>query len=341
MVESLDKVSIIIPVYNTQKEYLKECIESIVLQTYKNIEIFLIDDGSCVEIAEYLNTFQERYNIVRVVHKRNEGVAIARNTGLEMASGDWIMFVDSDDIIPRESVEKLMKKNTSDIILGKTCFQWYDSRKIGDNEFDSLIKETDVNKLKRMLIRNILLCKCESSSTTAIWSKIYSKKFLVENHIKFEKDLSLGEDAIFNLNAYSAAKDITFIDNVVYEYRINQDSVTQKYSPKISKDVDNLVMVLDEKIKDSIVREYQSEYNAFIINQINYACIKAIFHSNSTLNHNEKMEWLKNIVNEKKYYDSIRNVDLRLVSSRKKALVMLLRSRAFGFIPLIYKVRMK
>ena len=332
----VDCVSIIVPVYNTKKEYVSECLESLINQTYKNLEILLIDDGSLTETADFLDMYSKKYDNIRVIHKKNEGVSIARNVGLDNALGKWIMFVDADDILPLDSLEKMIVEDSADVILGKICFNWNGSREVGDEQYDIISKETDVKNIKQELIKSVLLMKSKTSSVGAIGAKVYRKKFLEDNNIRFEKYIKLGEDIMFNIRAYLNASNILISKDVVYEYRINSESVTQKYSDKVPIMVDDLVKALDANLKETLQVNYKREYDAFIIYQINYMFIKSIFHKETILKHNEQIACVQKILNDSKYNESINNVELNLLSSRKKALVILLRTRLYFLLRLLY-----
>lgn len=332
----VDCVSIIVPVYNTKKEYLSKCIESLTNQAYENLEILLIDDGSLSETADFLDDYQKRYDNIRVIHKKNEGVSIARNVGLDNALGKWIMFVDADDILPVDSVKKIVLDDSADVILGKVCFNWNGSREVGDEQYDMITQETNVKNIKQELIKSILLMESRTSSMGAVWGKVYKKKFLEDNNIRFAKYIKLGEDIMFNIRAYLNASNILISKDVVYEYRINSESVTQKYSDKVPIMVDDLVKALDANLKETLQVNYKREYDAFIIYQINYMFIKSIFHKETILKHNEQIACVQKILNDSKYNESINNVELNLLSSRKKALVILLRTRLYFLLRFLY-----
>ena len=117
----MDKVSVIIPVYNVNTDYFDICIESLVKQTYDNYEIIIVDDGSNDLVAKKCDFYSQKYDMVNVYHKKNEGVSVARNFGMRKAKGKWIMFVDSDDWIEPETCQKLAdgisKNRNVDIVI--------------------------------------------------------------------------------------------------------------------------------------------------------------------------------------------------------------------------------
>ena len=116
----MDKVSVIIPVYNTPKEFLDECVNSVLKQTYKEYEIVIVDDGSKEETVSFCDEIALRDERIKIIHKNNEGVAVARNVGIDNATGKWIMFVDSDDYLKENAIECLINEsNDADIVISR------------------------------------------------------------------------------------------------------------------------------------------------------------------------------------------------------------------------------
>jgi glycosyltransferase involved in cell wall biosynthesis len=144
-----DLVSIIVPVYNTAY-YLPKCIKSMLNQTYHNIEIILVDDGSTDKSATICDKYAKRDKRIRVIHKKNGGVSSARNTGIENATGRYIMFVDSDDWLPLNAVESLHKAilfNDGDFCTGRVKFIAAFHHSIHGNSSNSFVDIHDKNKL--------------------------------------------------------------------------------------------------------------------------------------------------------------------------------------------------
>ena len=160
----LEKISVIVPVYKVEK-YLKRCVESIVQQTYQNIEIILVDDGSPDRCPEMCDEYARRDARIKVIHKSNGGLSDARNAGLNIASGDYISFVDSDDWIEEDFIEilyKNMKKENADIsIIGYTLI-WESGRKkrfTSDDEYYVFDKEDAVRELLKQQKFQCMVCQ--------------------------------------------------------------------------------------------------------------------------------------------------------------------------------------
>ena len=125
--EYLDEISVIIPIYNVEK-YLEKCIDSVLAQTYRNIEIILVDDGSTDKCADICDSYLKKDSRVKVIHKVNGGLSSARNAGLDIAEGDFISFVDSDDFIEKEMLEKLYEAlMEADADMAVCNFRWIDT----------------------------------------------------------------------------------------------------------------------------------------------------------------------------------------------------------------------
>lgn len=206
------KVSVIIPVYNVEN-YIEECVESVINQTLKEIEIIIVNDGtkdnSIKKIEKYLSNPR-----VILINKENGGVSSARNTGLKIARGEYISFIDSDDFIEPTMLEKLYNEGEGmDIVFSNFArIDEFGNIEIEKNNFENLeIKEGSY-------FYNIEL--------GYIWNKIYNHKFLKEYNIKFKENM-LMEDLLFSLKVFSIAKKVKYLDKVYYYYRvgINESAV--------------------------------------------------------------------------------------------------------------------
>ena len=201
-------ISVVIPIYNVQ-DYLPECLDSVINQSYKNLEIICIDDGSPDNSGKIADEYAEKDKRIKVIHRKNGGLGSARNTGIEFSTGDYIAFLDSDDFISKDFYKNLMSACDNDDIVMTTNIVHYYSK----NKQAVKIKKY---KNKKELILDSGVC----------WNKIYRREFLINNDIKFFPKTNLIEDNYFSVKVYLLAKSIKIIDNSVYYYRINPNSVT-------------------------------------------------------------------------------------------------------------------
>lgn len=221
------KVTIIIPVYNV-KEYLKECIDSII--SLKGIEIIIIDDGSNDGSEQICNYYQENKKNVKVIHKKNEGPAVARNIGLRMATGKYIAFLDSDDKVKTQELQKVInnickKQDEEDVLLGEkfTIIFPRKTTKEVESKMNLLHADRGTNILEKFLPNSML-------SMNYVWLNMYSRKFIIENNIFFDEDVHLGEDTDWLIKVILKANRVNVIENSYYIYRGNRRGsiVTEK-----------------------------------------------------------------------------------------------------------------
>lgn len=251
--EATEKISIIIPVYNVEKE-LNRCIRSVIEQTYKNIEIILVDDGSPDKSSQMCDDYALIDNRIEVIHKKNGGLSDARNTGLKYATGKYIMYVDSDDYLELYACEKLMSlmKDGVDFVVG-SC------KKIKGNkttiERRSKIKPGKVYDAKNFYLKSIK----KNELYPYAWINLYRKKFLVDNGLYYKKGY-LFEDTLLLPDIIMKAKKIIYLDDPFYNYVLRDDSITGGNNKKYKQEM--IVKVYSEwkrkieDIKDKKLRRY-------------------------------------------------------------------------------------
>ena len=234
------KVSIIVPVYNAE-DTIEKCVKSILNQTYKDIELLIINDGSKDKSLKILNNLSKKDNRIVVIDKQNEGVSKTRNLGIEKSSGDYIMFIDNDDYIEKDYIESFIKiAEDNDIVVGGY-------KRIDENNkemYHQTLKNTEWSKY-------IVL---------APWAKLYRRDFLINNNIQF-LDYEIGEDVYFNLIAYSKTNKIKIIDNTKYIWFYNSKSVSNTKQKSINKNIDILVLI-NNLLKE--VKAKDKYFNYFI-----------------------------------------------------------------------------
>lgn len=215
------KVSIVVPIYNVEK-YLDECVRSLINQTYKNIEIILVDDGSKDSSGAIADNLAKEDSRIRVIHKDNGGVSSARNLGIKNATGDYICFVDSDDYLAPEFVEymiRMIQKNDADFCFSKNCF-------ISDTE--EQVKVDKVEKISSARATSLLL---SPYIEVGCWNKMYKTELIKSNNILFSEDLFYGEGLDFICRVAQEAKTIVVCEKKYYYYRKNNlDSATTKFN---------------------------------------------------------------------------------------------------------------
>ncbi len=233
----MDKVSIIIPVYNAEK-YLKQCLESILEQTYTNIEIIIINDGSTDNSKNIIEKYKNEFSEIKIVNQANSGVSNSRNVGINISTGNYIMFVDSDDIIIKDYIEQLMsilKKYGLDVI--KSSFKNFkeDSKKYTDISFyKDQYRNIDKDEINKLFI--------ETTNFNSSCMQIISKKIIDDNNITFEKNIGFAEDFLFTYKVFQVANKIGYVNNNGYVCRENTESNSR--TGQIDKQIKNCLDTL-------------------------------------------------------------------------------------------------
>ena len=207
------KISIIVPVYKIEK-YVRECIDSILVQTYQDWELLLIDDGSPDNSGVICDEYAQKDSRIRVYHKENGGVSSARNLGLEKMTGEWVMFVDADDTIKPNTLDLCINKcidNNLDII------QFSFSRGLNDSFCHS--DQTEPLTSEEYIRADKLLM--------SVWGSLIRSSIIIENNIYFDKTLKLAEDQIMIMDCIRNAQRLQRIPNQLYYYRDNSTGASQ------------------------------------------------------------------------------------------------------------------
>lgn len=224
-------ISVIVPIYNVER-YLKDCLDSIISQTYKNLEIILVDDGSSDKSAQICEQFANKDKRIKLLHKQNGGQSSARNMGLDIANGEFISFVDSDDILHEDYIQKLYdmasKFNAKLSMIGFEPFS-------GDYPSHT---STKFNKNEKVLSAKELLsaiCTGELSFSPCIF--LYARE-IFEN-LRFLEG-RIYEDIYISFDVINMAKNIAYTDEIYYFYRIRQGSTVHSFSQKHLMAVDSV-----------------------------------------------------------------------------------------------------
>ena len=217
------KLSIIIPIYNTGS-YLHKCVKSILLQNLEDFELILVDDGSKDDSGAICDEYAKKDKRIKVIHKENEGVSIARNTGISIAEGEYIGFVDSDDWIEPDMYETLYGLALSkecDIVMCDAVTKYDDM----PDEEDTITGLSDGELLSKKDIHPEILREMAGSA----WRCIYKREMLNNNKITFPQSIPLSEDRMFNILAFGNANRIYYTKTPFYNRYIREGSAVSKY----------------------------------------------------------------------------------------------------------------
>lgn len=277
MAETL--ISIIVPVYNVEK-YLRKCLDSIINQTYSNLEIICVNDGATDSSRSILEEYAAEDKRIKIIDKKNGGLSDARNAGLSCAGGEYLMFVDSDDWLEITACEKsirIAEEQQVDVVM------WPYIREFGQVSLPKNMFEKDMYFDKRDTYEKIyrrffglygeeLAHPENADALVTVWGKLYKSELILKNHIQFvdTRQIATCEDALFNIEVFSYVKTSYFYNCALYHYRKNDSSFTAGYKPDLKKKW----AYLYEKMKDEIDQNKldkifsESLYNRIALNVI-------------------------------------------------------------------------
>lgn len=330
------KISVIIPVYNVQN-YISECIESLINQTFKDIEIILINDGSTDRTGEICRKYSENDNRILLIDKKNEGVSIARNIGLSMAKGEYIAFVDSDDFIDDNMLEIMYDKaieTKADIIR---C----NARILRGSSKNNILKETEVYSklldkvdfIEEIVKKDIVI----GNNAMVVWGNLYKKDVIKLNKLKF-KQICL-EDYLFNMQYFKHVERYCLISNRLYNYRVLNNSLSRTFNVNIFND---LLFVENERqifFKELNILDKENEILAskWFLKYIENIIYIINLYKNK-LSRNEKYEYIYNIVTN---HIVKKNISKLKDKNRMNLLEKLIyRERVFEII-ILYSIKSK
>jgi len=233
-------VSIIVPTYNFGS-YIGKCLNSILNQTYPNVEVIVVNDGSTDDSKDIIDAYVLKDYRVKAIHKRNEGVSVARNVGLDMAKGDYVLFVDGDDYLSIDHVSymlNLVKKNDAEFGVSLNCFTKHGEVQVNNN-VSYCISSNDAVAL---LLSPRVIVGC--------WNKIYSKALLDAHSIRFSKELFYGEGLHFITRVAYMSNCVAIGNRKVYYYRRNNyASATSKFNIEKLQNGEKAIEMIAEEIQ--------------------------------------------------------------------------------------------
>lgn len=312
--EQMLKVSIIVPVYNVAP-YLRQCMDSAVNQTYRNIEIICVDDGSTDGSGEILDEYAAADNRVRVIHRENQGISAARNVGFLLATGEYVMYLDSDDWIDIETCQKAISNILSEPV---DLVMWPYIREFPDHSSPKIIfqdqkffDEAKCRKLQRHMIGllgNELAHPESADALSTVWGKLYRREIIEQNHIRFAELSRIGtyEDGLFNFCYLAYAKSAVYIPDYMSHYRKNT-GMTSKYRSKLALQWKNLFSDMRGYIEKG---GYGSDFEEALNNRISLSIIGLGLNVLALPNRKALAE-IQNILADKEYRAAVKTLPMR------------------------------
>ena len=231
-----EKISVIVPIYNVEK-YLKTCIESIINQTYSNIEIILVDDGSPDNCGKICDDYKEKDKRIKVIHKKNGGLSDARNAGIDIATGEYVVFIDSDDYVAENYIEVLYKMCIDQNVLLAECDykNVEKDNEIAINQDDKIDIYSGIEMCERIYSDEVI-------RTVVVWNKMYKREIF--NNLRFPKG-KINEDEFTTYKIFYNLNQIAITNQKLYYYRYSPNSIMNK---KFNKKRLDLIEAIEERL---------------------------------------------------------------------------------------------
>lgn len=319
-------ISIIIPCYNSENT-IKKCLNSIINQTYKNIEIICINDGSVDNTLNILRKYQSKDSRIKIINNTNNGVSYSRNCGLEIAKGDYVTFIDSDDFIDLNAIINIvdiLKNNSIDVLrynfVVKNSKNFYNN-----NLYDFADCLIDVEENRNILYKKMFTI---NNIPTLCWL-LFIKKDIAKK-VRFDTNISFLEDTIFYYNLFNLIKNIYFLDKKYYNYIIYKKSLTRNVD-RVSKNIENILYVNDLFRKDKKIEKE-------LIVDINTNHLNMIARMLPTVYSYDKRKYkdiYRNISKQEAFINILKYNDLNQIEFKKRIYIFSLKYHLFLLTKLI------
>lgn len=325
-------VSIIVPVYKT-KDYLRQCIESLLSQTYRSVEIILVDDGSPDECPALCDAYASKDKRIRVIHKENGGLSSAREAGIQHAHGDYIMVVDSDDWLEPDTIADCIEvalKNEADCVMFGYVRE-YPSKSIpthlfgSDFAYEVFASEEKIHRRIVGLIGDELQSPQQIDNLSTVCMKLYKTDIAIRGRIVSERIVGTSEDTIFNLYALDGCK-ISYINKCFYHYRkSNAQSITTQHKPDLAEKWDVMYSIMLEYIDGS---GRADEYHTPFLNRVACGMIGlGLNEIGSTESIWKKSQRLRAILDKPLYREAFKQLDTSYCGAKWKLFFLLCKKR--------------
>ncbi len=330
--ERAPSISVIVPIYKVEP-YLRQCLDSIVRQTHQNLEILLIDDGSPDGCGAICDEYAEKDARIRVTHKKNGGVHAAWNDGLQMATGKWVAFVDSDDWLSADYFEAMLKTPEAEAadVIQSAGYYWEEDR--GQSVKWSFLEpfsaksaqEREALKIKALLRPRDPRTK---GSIGYIWGKLYRRRFLEAEGFRFDTQIRTGlmGDTLFNLDVFEKASHVAGVCCCGYHYRIVQSSGTFKFDTNRPK--------AQEYVEEQFFRKmHAADASDTVCKVVESRCLRDIvhnlqlcyFHPNNPASRREVAKGIREMKQMPYYHQAIYSRDNSYNDAKLKAFQLALK----------------
>lgn len=329
-------MSFIIPAYNAE-DNLKKCVESIILNNiddkYDNkIEILIIENGSTDMTMEIAQTIKQQDERVRV-YNSPKGVSKARNVGLKVARGDYIVFIDADDQLKKNSINLMFENLNSDFadlwLYGHMAGE--DERRITEKNIKEVYVKNNMQDGMKRMTQN-------PTRYMQVWGKIFRRSIIDKYNISFNEKMKLSEDSDFTLRYISKCEKIIFMPDVIYYYSLNIESTMRTYD---ESKVDQYIMAMEETAKyvrnDKNIDE--ASFEKYILMHFNIAMVREVFVKQNSNSLRNKMNKMSEVIHNPVFYQALKHTKIKECKSLRMLPVLLIKIHMKHVAAVIYIIR--
>ena len=337
----MDKlVSIIIPVYKVEA-FLSRCVESALSQTYKNIEIILVDDGSPDKCPQICDEYAKKYPQIKVVHKQNGGLSSARNAGMKVATGEYILFIDSDDWIDPETVTELVaiaEREKVDFVRSRAKYANWPNHEDGavcDFGIETMIH---TGRYSREMIEKEILPICIATSQITFgpivssWGTLYRRSILTDNKLTFYEDVKYSEDCIFNAKVLMVCDSFYYLNEPqYYNYYYNNTSITKSF--RADRWESNKTLI--KRFEEDFGEETQFDIPQQLWRKRLFCVLNGLSERHHLDSYSAKRKYCKEICNDRITKEAMQHLDGLDISWKLRIVLWLIKFRLSSALALI------
>lgn len=334
-------LSVIIPVYKVE-QYIEQCLDSIVNGISDAVEVIVVDDGSPDKSGSIADDYAQKYPCIKVIHKKNAGVAAARNTGIDAAQGEWLYFVDSDDWLVDGAVQKictLCRENPKTDVIMMDAWQVSGDKKNAWEHFEHDMCWKDRQSIRRLQNGMLYFPSVDKQMKVPLaapWDKVYRKEFLLKNELCYPENLKVLDDMVFNVQVFGCADSVLYRKEKVYNYRYVPDSITNDYKPdRVKQDcqVWDFLSKYFEKLlhlqcwSETEEKALEQVFYCRIIKSFSICCRLCFFNEKNKKSLLQKLQYVRQVMGEEPYAGAFQNVKLNNAEWKLKLVIQMARCR--------------
>lgn len=334
-------IGVIVPVYRIKEEYLRCCIESIINQTYQDIEVILVDDCSPDGCGKVCDEYAQLDHRIRVIHmQENKGQANARNEGVQVCKAKWITFVDADDWLDLDTFQKVSDRlnDDDDILIYHVCVNYANKEVDVSNVVDNWNSREKLETLQLTALSVPSKVYPNGEFYEAPWAKIYSRRLLHDNKLLF-RNYKLKEDGIFFQEVIEKSDNAKEVNVGKYHYRMREGSETNRYredTPNEQREILDFFWNFFEVNQKS--EEYLHALYYLTLVSMKNCIISYFYNENLKLPYNKRFSMCKEFFSASPYKDVFNYIKLRELRTIYKIMALLIKYRLYGLLNVLYRI---